>query len=429
MSLYRRWIGGSGDVVAGYTSSIADDAEIAAEVVEVMKAHVKHLIEAGAVPRADGEEILAVLGQLNPADLIRQGYEDVHEALEDYLIKRLGPKGGWVGLGRSRNDHVAAAIRLRLLKHIDAAMRAAEEVKCAAAERALEYADCVMPSFTHFQPAQPITYGHYLMALYELMADFADALSAVRGIVDKSPLGSGPAGGTAVPLNRRRLAELAGFGEVAVNTLYASSSRFFAGLAASAAASMLAELSRFVDDFVAWSSPLIGYLQLPDEHVSTSSIMPHKRNPVTLEVLRARISEALADALALLAVQEKIGYGYSLDLQEATRHLWRVFKTAEEGLAVLADVVKRARFNCEKAYGDAARYPTTSSDAAERMALGGTPFRDAYFKVAEAVKAGRAELPDPREAVKRPVSGSPDPQEVRRAAEEGLRSCGGRRAS
>jgi len=423
MALYRRWIGGSSDVVSGYTSSVQDDAEIAEEVVEVMRAHAAHLAEAGLIPRGDGEALLKALGEARVEDLLRPGYEDVHEALEDYLIKRVGPAGGWVGLGRSRNDHVAAAIRLRLLRHMDALSAEVERLMCVAARRAAEYADCVMPSFTHFQPAQPITFGHYLLALHELLSDFLSALAAVRPVVDKSPLGSGPSGGTSAPLDRVRLARLAGFGGVAENTLYASSSRFFAGLAASVVASALAELSRFVDDLVAWSSPLLGYVEPPAEHVSTSSIMPHKRNPVTLEVLRARISEALADAEALLAVQEKIGYGYSLDLQEATRHLWRVFKTAEEGASVLRSFLEGMRFNCGKAYQDARRYPTTSSDAAERLALGGVPFREAYFKIAEAVKAGSSDLPDPREAVKRPVLGSPDPEGVRKSAMEKLSVC------
>ncbi len=423
MALYRRWIGGGSDVVSSYTSSIEDDAEIAEEVIAVMKAHVSHLVERGLVPREDGEAILKALEEVRAEDLLKPGYEDVHEALEDYLIKRAGPRGGWVGLGRSRNDHVAAAIRLKLLRRIDALRASAERLICAAARRAVEYADCVMPSFTHFQPAQPITFGHYLLALAELLSDLTTALNSVRPVVDKSPLGSGPSGGTSAPLDRARLAQLAGFGGVVENTLYASSSRFFASLAASAVASALAELSRFVDDFIAWSSPLIGYVEPPPEHVSTSSIMPHKRNPVTLEVLRARISEAVADALALLAVQEKIGYGYSLDLQEATRHLWRVFKTAEEGLDVLRGFLEGMKFHCDKAYRDAAGFPTTSSDAAEKMALAGMPFREAYFEVAEAVKAGSAQLPDPREAVKRPVLGSPDPEAVRRSAMERLAKC------
>ncbi|MEL9989951.1 MAG: argininosuccinate lyase [Thermoproteus sp.] len=423
MALYRRWIGGSGRLVAGYTSSIQDDAEIAEEVVAVMRAHVSHLVEKGVIPKADGEAVLKALGEVRAEDLLRQGYEDVHEALEDYLIGRAGPAGGWVGLGRSRNDHVAAAIRLRLLRHIDALRSVARGLMCSAARRALEYADCVMPSFTHFQPAQPITFGHYLLALYELLADFDSALAAIRPVADKSPLGSGPSGGTSAPLDRKRLAALAGFGSVAENTLYASSSRFFAGLAASVVASALAELSRFVDDFIAWASPLVGYVEPPAEHISTSSIMPHKRNPVTLEVLRARISEAIADALALLSVQEKIGYGYSLDLQEATRHLWRVFKTAEEGLEVFRSFLDGMKFNCAKAYRDASTYPTTSSDAAEALSMRGMPFREAYFKVAEAVKAGTAALPDPREAVKRPVYGSPDPEQVRASAKEKLALC------
>ncbi|MBP1448481.1 MAG: argininosuccinate lyase, partial [Thermoproteus sp.] len=315
-------------------------------------------------------------------------------------------------------------IRLRLLAHLSSLEVSVDGLRCVLAKRALEYAECVMPSFTHFQPAQPITFGHYLMAMEELLEDFKSLSPSVKSVVDKSPLGSGPAGGTAAPLDRPRLAQLAGFSSAAVNTLYASSSRFFASAAASLVVALLVELSRFVDDLVAWSSPMIGYLRPPDDHVSTSSIMPHKRNPVTLEVFRARISEAVADLVALLGIQEKIGYGYSLDLQEATRHLWRIFKIADEGLSILADFLAKAAFDCGRAGADAERYPVTSSDAAERMALGGTPFRAAYFKIAEAIKRGEFKPPPPGDAVRRPVLGSPHPNEVRRMAKRILESCG-----
>jgi len=151
--------------------------------------------------------------------------------------------------------------------------------------------------------------------------------------------------------------------------------------------------------------------------------MPHKRNLVTLEVLRARISEAVGHLTALYAVQAKIGAGYSLDLQEATRHLWAILKIAGEGVEVLRDFVEGLEFNCEKARLDAETYYATSSDTAEAIALSGVPFRRAYFQLAEEIKRGSAKLLSPEEAVKRPTEGSANPEEVRRAASARLIFC------
>ncbi len=424
MSFYRRWIGGSGDLVRRYTSSIRDDAAIAEEVVRVMRAHVAHLVEIGAVPREAGEAVLKALGEVDPSDLLRGDFEDVHEALEKWLVDRLGPEvGGWVGLGRSRNDHVAAAIRLAALRRVGALREGVRRLRCVLAERALQYADCAMPSFTHFQPAQVVTFGHYLLAVDELLAEFLHALSGVERLLLRSPLGAGPAGGVQTPVDRRRLGELAGFVEVVENTLYASGGRFFALALAGVVASFLAELSRVVDDFIRWNSPEFGYVEAPGEHVSTSSIMPHKRNLVTLEVLRARAGEALGHYTALGAVVMKVGLGYSLDLQEATRHLWAVLDIAVEGVEVLRDFVEKMGFNCGRARADAERFFTTSADTAERASLGGKPFRTAYFELAEAIKRGEAGLLPVEEALRRPALGSANPEEVRRAASRRLAFC------
>jgi len=424
MAFYRSWIGEGGDLIRRYTSSLEDDVEIAEEVVKVMEAHVKHLAESGAVPKHVAEAVVKTLRELNPADLVKDGFEDIHEALEKRLIEKLGEEvGGWVGLGRSRNDHVAAAIRLAALRKTGNLRRVAGRLRCVLAKRALEYADCAMPSFTHFQPAQAITFGHYLLAVDELVAEFLHVLKAAEDLMARSPLGAGPAGGVQTPIDRRRLAQLAGFGDVVENALYASGGRFFALVLGSAVASFLAELSRAVDDFIRWNSPLIGYVEAPDEHVSTSSIMPHKRNLVTLEVLRARIGEALSHLTALHAVVVKVGVGYSLDLQEATRHLWAVLKIAAEGLEVFTDFMEKMRFNCGKARQDAERHHATSSDTAEALALAGTPFRTAYFQVARQIKEGTAELLSVEQALRRPTLGSANPEEVKKAVSARLALC------
>ncbi|ABL87460.1 argininosuccinate lyase [Pyrobaculum islandicum DSM 4184] len=424
MSFYRSWIGEEGELIKRYTSSIKDDVEIAEEVIKVMEAHVKHLAEVGIMPKEAADAILKTLKEATPEQLLSSEFEDIHEALEKWLIDRLGEEtAGWVGLGRSRNDHVAAAIRLAALRKASALRKNVEKMRCILAKKALEYADCAMPSFTHFQPAQAITFGHYLLAVDELAAEFLHVLKAVEKLLKRSPLGAGPAGGTRTPIDRERLAKLAGFEDVVENALYASGSRFFALALASAVVSFLTELSRTVDDLIRWNSPLVGYVAAPDSHVSTSSIMPHKRNLVTLEVFRARAAEALGHLTALNAVVMKIGLGYSLDLQEATRHLWAVLNMATEGVEIFIDFLEKMSFNCVKAREDAERYHSTSSDTAETIALSGVPFRKAYFQLAKEIKEGTARLMSIEEALQRPTRGSANPEEVKKAASTRLVFC------
>jgi len=422
--LYRRWIGGPGDLVSRYTSSVSDDSEIGEKVIRIMEAHVRHLSELGLIPREYSEAILRALGDVKLSELLVGGYEDIHEALEDYLIKRLGPIGGYVGLGRSRNDHVAAAIRLRLLDYLDLIRDRVRSLRRTLLGLSMKYSGCVMPGFTHSQPAQPITLGHYFLAMDEALMDFESLLNPLRSIVDKSPLGSGAVGGTTVPMDRARLGKYAGFGGVVENTLYATGSRFFMSMAMSLVVSLLLELGRFVEDLINWSSPMIGYIRPSEEHVSTSSIMPHKRNPVTLEVLRARIGEALGHLNAALSIQRNLGTGYSLDLQEATRHLWAIMGICADGLEVLRSFIASASYDCERMRSDASKYPITSSDVAESIAMSrGIPYREAYFAVARDL--GSLSLPSPEDSVKsKGILGGPNPSEVLRVAQERLRLIG-----
>jgi len=424
MSFYRSWIGGGGEAVKKYTSSLVDDVEIAEATVEVLKAHVRHLAEVKAIPKEAAEAIEKALGEVRYEELVGGGFEDIHEALEKWLVDRLGPETAWwVGLGRSRNDHVAAAIRLTALRKAAEVKKAAAGLICVLVEKALQYRDCPMPSFTHFQPAQVVTYGHYLLAVAELTEEFLQLLDSVEWLLYKSPLGAGPAGGVKTPIDREALAREAGFKAVVENALYASGGRLFALALASTTVSYLAELSRAVDDFIRWSSPVVGYIEPPLSHVSTSSIMPHKKNPVTLEVFRARSGEAVGHLMAMFTIVSKIGLGYSLDLQEATRHLWAVLKIVKEGLEVLTEFIKEARFNCQKAREDAEAYFTTSSDTVEIKALAGVPFRIAYFQLAEEIKRGQAELLTVEEALQRPTKGSASPKKVEETAAKYLPLC------
>ncbi len=409
-----------------YTSSVADDKEIAEDVVLTMMAHVLHLIEAKAMPRGDGCKILRELADLlmKPEALIREGFEDVHEALEQHLISRIGDAGGWVGVARSRNDHVATAHRLRLRRLAVELLKEMCGLCRALLEKASENIETYMVAFTHQQPAQVTTVAHYLLSVVEMIETHVDHIAYVlERIVNRSPLGSSALAGTIVPIDRRREAELLRFSDVVENTMYAVESRDYFTTMASAVVSFLVELSRLVNDLIVWSMPEVGYVRLPDSHVSTSSIMPHKRNPVTLEVLRARIGEAVGSLMAMYEILRPLGKGYYLDLQELTRHAWKIMHIAIDGVRVLTDLVKKMEFDRERLLKDVSSYPITSAETAERICLEtGRPFRLVYAEVARMVREGGSGLLRPEEVVRmKSCIGSPNPERIRAAIEERLR--------
>ncbi len=389
---YREKLLGPGeDWLARYTSSIRDDRTIVYEVLETLKAHVAHLAEKGLVPRDAAARIISLLDEAErrPELVLREGFEDVHEAVEAYLEERLGDEAGWASLGRSRNDHVATALRLRARKLLLALLGSMVRLRETLLSKAEQHVETVIPAHTHFQPAQPTTLAHYLLSVEEALADsWRHIHSVLVEVVDRSPLGAGAAVGTSAPLDRERLARLLGFREPVVNTLYASSSRLFLYTAASAAYTAVLVLSRFAEDMVLWSHPSLGYVELPPAHLATSSLMPHKKNPATMEVLRARAYELLGDLSALAGIEAGLPSGYSLDLQEASRHAWRILRESVMAVRVAESLVRGLKATGRGA-AEAERHPVVSPDLAEGLSLEkGVPYREAHRRVAEMLAKG-----------------------------------------
>ncbi len=399
----------------------------------VSGAHLVHLAELGLVPRAAASACAgALLEALDRRSEILSGdYEDVHEALEAWVARRVGEEAaGWMGLGKSRNDQVSAAIRIALRSRLLRALREAAGLRGALISLAGENADSPMPAFTHLRHAQPTTLGHYALSVEASVAHHWRAMARSLGEVNRSPMGAAAACGPTLPLDRERVARLLGFDGIEENTLYATGSRDFLLTAASAAAWLLVALSRVAEDLIIWSSPEFGYLRVPREHAAASSVMPQKANPVTLEVVRARAGEAVGRLAAAAAAVKGVPSGYNLDLQEATLHaLWIVGEAASAAAAV-ADLLSGAEWDLE-AMEAAAAGPggeALAQDLAEELASRGVPFRRAHQEVAREIAARRDVLavaralglpaPDVRSALaRRTVAGGPNPEEVRRAAE------------
>lgn len=368
--------------LTSFTSSLTGDRALFRAVVLTATAHFYHLWERKLIP----DDARSVLGWLVEAldhedEILSGNYEDVHEALEAWLLKRAGKHAGWLAYGKSRNDQVATALRLTMRWKIIRLMWEIIRLRSALLESAGRNLEVQIPTFTHLQPAQPSTAAHYLLYVEDEAFHHWRALwHILREVVDLCPLGSGPSAGSSVPLDRGRLAELLGFAGVESNTLLATGSRSFATLSLGPVASLMVTISRVAEDLVIWSTPQFGLVKLPREHISTSSIMPQKRNPVTLELVRAKASSVIGSFLSLLVVVKGLPSGYNLDLQEANEHIIRPLDEASDSLKVLSDLLRKIEF-VERRFTS-----TLAQDIAERLVRErGVTYREAHSMLASAL--------------------------------------------
>ncbi|KUO82602.1 MAG: argininosuccinate lyase [Vulcanisaeta sp. JCHS_4] len=420
--MYRRELLGSGDLVkVNYTSSIVDDTEIFKYVIAALIVHVNELERQGVLSGDEAGRVREALrGIYRDGYRPGEGFEDVHEFVEAELIRRVGQVGGWVGLGRSRNDHVATAIRLRLREYMLDLISELIELRKTLLTKAGDAADQLIIGSTHRQPAQVTTLGHYLLTLDELTSDLLSLLISSYAIVDRSPLGTGPLAGVLVRIDRSREAGELGFGDVVNNSIYATGSRFFMVQVIALIVSYLIEVGRFLNNIEMWLMPQLNYVTVDPSHLATSSIMPHKRNPATLEVFRARIGEAVGHLVAMLSIERPVEFGYQLDLQEETRHAWVVMRIAIEGISILRDFVAGLRVNAERVREDLARYPVTTAEYAEFVSISEhRPFREVYNEVARVVRNNeldKVSLNPTRVINEKLNEGSPNPNQVREEA-------------
>jgi argininosuccinate lyase (EC 4.3.2.1) len=296
--LYRKW-GTDKDFVVSYTSSNESDREIIEEVKTVMKAHVIELYLSGYIKKDTAKKILQAISSFRE---YTGNYEDIHEAIEDYIIKLVGEEGGWVGLGRSRNDHVSTALRLKMRDYLVNVFEALYSLRISILERAEKTTEVIIPIYTHFQPAQPTSLAHYLLYVDEELDSVWDQLFTSLRLVNRSPLGSGAIVGTNVKLNRKREAEMLGFEGLVYSTISATASRLDLISAISSLTLLMLIFSRIAEDLILLSSSFVGIIKLPDSHVSTSSLMPQKRNAVTMEILRTKAGECFGHLSSLVTI-------------------------------------------------------------------------------------------------------------------------------
>jgi argininosuccinate lyase len=373
----------SGGPARQFLSSLSADERIFAADLAVDRAHVVMLAEQEIVGEPTAGEILGALD-----DIERAGHadlpdgEDVHEAIETAVIDRVGPEGGRMHTARSRNDEVATCLRYRLredaLTLIETVVVAREQLL----DVASDHTETVMPGYTHLQPAQPTTVGHWLCSYESALArDTARLIDAYERI-NRSPLGGAAFAGTPFDIDRERTAELLGFDGLVENAMDGASARDFLVETTAATTGLATTLSGLAEDMVTFANR--GHVEIADEYASTSSIMPQKKNPDTLELVRGRTGDATAGLNGLLTTLKGLPRAYNRDLQRAGRHAWDAIDSVTASTEVAVGAVVTAEWPEEALADEAGDGFSTATGVADRLAQAGIPFRTAHEIVARA---------------------------------------------
>ncbi len=332
-------LGSVRDDVASFTSSRKDDVRLADAVISINKAHVVMLIEQKIIQPQNGAKILKALAKQEGSKLDPSA-EDVHMAVEEAVLAETGPEvGGNLHIAKSRNDQVATAIRMTLRKELLTIMLEVLDMQQSLLETANKHVDTIILEYTHLQPAQLVTFAHYLLSYFDALGRDLQRLQGVYERVNLCPLGAGALATTSFPINRKKTAELLGFSDVLENSIDAVGSRDFIVETNAVLTLIAVNLSRLAEDLIIWSSPEFGTVELPDEFTSTSSIMPQKKNPEVLEVIRARASYALGDYVAATAALKSLPTTYNLDFQEITPKLWAATDNLKASLSIFAKLM------------------------------------------------------------------------------------------
>ena len=394
-----RFSAGTDPRVEAFTRSIEVDAELALDDLAGSIAHVRGLEAAGLLSADDAQALIGGLeglrGEVEAGTLAWDpALEDVHMNVEAALGERIGPVAGHLHTGRSRNDQVATDLRLwcrRAVDRLDAALLAFESALVGLAERD---GDAVLPGTTHIQPAQPVLFGHHLLAYVEMAERDRGRLADARRRLNVSPLGSGALAGAGYPLDRERTAAELGFDGVTTNSLDAVSDRDFVVEILAAVALGMVHLSRLAEEITWWSNPGFGFVRVADAFSTGSSMMPNKRNPDPAELVRARSARAIAAVTAVLGILKGLPLAYQRDLQDDKPPLFGSVGLYEASLGVMTGLVETLTIDRARMAGAAGEGHTTATAVADALVRRGVPFRTAHHVVgglvAIAEAAGRA---------------------------------------
>ncbi|MCK2126391.1 argininosuccinate lyase [Thauera aromatica] len=380
------------DLVKRYTASVPFDQRMARQDIRGSLAHAKMLAKQGIIGAQDLADIEHGMAQI--AGEIERGEfawnlddEDVHLNIEKRLTALVGDAGKRLHTGRSRNDQVATDIRLWLRDAIDQILALIAEFQAKLLDVAETHAGTPMPGFTHLQVAQPVTFGHHLMAYFEMSRRDAERFADCRKRVNRLPLGAAALAGTSYPIDREFVASELGFDEVCFNSLDAVSDRDFAIEFCAAAALLMTHLSRLSEELILWMSPRVGFIDLADRFCTGSSIMPQKKNPDVPELVRGKTGRVNGSLIALLTLMKGQPLAYNKDNQEDKEPLFDTADTVIDTLRIYADMIGGIQVKAEAMRGALSQGYATATDLADYLVKKGLPFRDAHEAVALAVRA------------------------------------------
>jgi argininosuccinate lyase len=379
--------------VERFTASIGFDYRLYHHDINGSIAHATMLAKVGVLTEAERDQIIAGLEEIR-AEIIAGKFtwsvslEDVHMNIEAMLTQRIGLTGKKLHTGRSRNDQVATDIRLYMRDEIDAIAKELTRLQQGMLGLAEANADTIMPGFTHLQTAQPVTFGHHLLAWFEMLQRDYGRLLDCRKRINQSPLGAAALAGTTYPIDRAYTAQLLGFDAPTENSLDSVSDRDFAIEFCAFASILLTHLSRMSEELVLWTSSQFKFIDLPDRFCTGSSIMPQKKNPDVPELVRGKTGRVNGHLIALLTLMKSQPLAYNKDNQEDKEPVFDAIDTVKDCLRAFADMVPAIQPRKAEMYEAAKRGFSTATDLADYLVRRGVPFRDAHEIVGKSVAYG-----------------------------------------
>ena len=415
------------ELASEFTSSLAVDRRLYREDIAGSIAHVRMLAKQGIVSTKDAKSIEGGLNAIR--EEIESGsfnwrpdLEDIHMNVEARLFELIGEAAGRLHTARSRNDQVATDARLYTKRIASESRAACRELQRELLDRAEEHINTYMPGYTHLQKAQPVSFGHVLMAYYEMVGRDAEAFTSAIDTADVLPLGSGAIAGTTFPIDRSYVAEQLGFSKISANSMDAVSDRDFILDYVYAAAKCMSHLSRLAEDIVIWSSFEFGFVRLSDGYSSGSSMMPQKRNPDFAELIRGKSGRSLGSLVSVFTTLKGLPLTYNRDLQEDKPPLMDAADTVAMCLEAATGLVSEMTIDTDRMAEAASTPEMLATDYADYLVRErGMPFREAYIAVAQHIRGestGEVDMPELTAAdsvAARDVPGGTAPSRVKSA--------------
>jgi len=379
--------------VEAFTASVGFDQRMYKQDIQGSIAHAQMLAHVGVLTAEEALQIIEGLQQIEKDIAAGQfewsvTLEDVHMNIESALTKKIGEVGKKLHTGRSRNDQVATDVRLYLREEIDLIRAELQRLLAGMLDKAEAEAETIMPGFTHLQIAQPVTFGHHVLAWAEMFMRDAERLADCRKRVNIMPLGAAALAGTTYPIDRTFTADKLGFDMPAANSLDAVSDRDFVIEFISAASLTMMHMSRIAEELVLWSSSLVNFIELSDSFCTGSSIMPQKKNPDVPELVRGKTGRVYGHLMNMLTLMKSQPLAYNKDNQEDKEPLFDTIDNLKGSLKIYADMLPHIKVNKQSMYDAASKGFSTATDLADYLVRNGVAFRDAHEVVGKAVRLG-----------------------------------------